>query len=71
MNDSDKMRAEFEAAAKAYNYSTVRCTNGDYTDSETRSVWNFYQIGYAAGQKAEQAEVERGRLFRWRNWANW
>ena len=63
MSDSDKMRAEFEAAANAYNYSTVRCANGDYTDSETRSAWNFYQIGYAVGWKAEREEVDCKKLL--------
>jgi hypothetical protein len=58
VSDTDKMRTEFEAAANAYNYLTVRCTNGDYTDSETRSAWNFYQIGYAVGRKAEREEVD-------------
>ena len=62
MSDTDKMRAEFEAAANAYNYLTVRCTNGYYTDSETSSAWNFYQIGYAVGRKAEREAVQKEAL---------
>ena len=58
----DKMRAEFEIATKQYNYLTVRLTDGDYADSETRSIWNFYQLGYQAGQKAEREAIQKEAL---------
>ena len=53
MNDNDKMRAEFEAAANADNFFTLRTRGGDYINNEVAVAWHFYQLAYAVGQKAE------------------
>ena len=61
MND-DKMRAEFEKWAKAVGHDLSQ-TKGDdrYWFVSTESAWESWQAAYQAGQKAEQAEVERLR----------
>ena len=59
MNGNDKMRAEFEAWAKAAAYDLSQTTDDKYWCVATISAWQVWQAAYAAGRKAEQAEVER------------
>ena len=79
---SDPIRDDFEAAANQNDYHTLRTRGGDYINNEVAVAWHFYQLAYAAGQKAEReaiciqwegadatiAEVERLRADRdsWR-----
>lgn len=58
---TDKMRAEFEAWAEDNDCGiTLAATTA--TGFYTRNIaWTAYQAAYAAGRKAEQAEVERLR----------
>ena len=57
MNDSDKMRAEFEVLCDSKNYSTEKDAFGNYWLPEIDGFWVMFQLGYAAGQKAEREEV--------------
>ena len=62
MSDSDKMRAEFEAEARVIGLSLFPMKGkGEYWNDETNLLWRVCQAAYAAGQKAEQVEVERLR----------
>lgn len=62
MNDSDKMRAEFEAWAKAAAYDLSQTTDDKYWCVATISAWQVWQAAYAAGQNAEwEASNERRR----------
>ena len=55
---SDKMRAEFEAWAKAASYD-LRQTNDDkYWCVATISAWTAWQAAYAAGQGAEREAIQ-------------
>jgi hypothetical protein len=56
----DKMRAEFEAWATPYELDLRRLNEG-YLSNASNNCWIVWQAAYAAGQKAEQAEVERLR----------
>ena len=54
----DKMRQEFEAAANADNFFTLRTRGGDYINNEVAIAWHFYQLAYAAGRKAEREAIQ-------------
>lgn len=59
MSDNDKMRAEFEAWAKAVGHDLSQ-TKGDdrYWFVSTESSWESWQAAYAAGRMAVQREGE-------------
>ena len=57
MSDKDKMRAEFEAWAKANGFSVRFSSNGSYVQR-----WQAWQAAYTAGQKAERESI---RLKNW------
>ena len=60
MSDSDKMRAEFEKWAKRNGCDIVQAKKKyGYWLFHTHLAWLSWQAAYAAGQKAEQSEVER------------
>lgn len=56
--DADKMRAEFEAWAKAVGHDLAQ-TKGDdrYWFVSTESAWESWKAAYAAGRKAVQREA--------------
>ena len=57
MNDKDKMRAEFEAWAKAAAYDLSQTTDDKYWCVATISAWQVWQAAYAAGQGAEREAI--------------
>lgn len=59
MMDADKMRAEFEAWAKAVGHDLSQ-TKGDdrYWFVSTESAWESWQAAYAAGRKAEREAMQ-------------
>lgn len=63
MNDSDKMRAEFEAWADKQCMSLTRInwkcgTVSEYAYTATSEAWQVWQAAYAAGQKAEREAIQ-------------
>jgi hypothetical protein len=56
MNDSDKMRAEFEAWATPYELDLRRLTEG-YLSSASNNCWTIWRAAYAAGQGAEREAI--------------
>ena len=63
MNDSDKMRKEFEAWASERFLSIERLTahktvfDGQYASLDTQEAWTAWQSAYAAGQEAERLAI--------------
>lgn len=62
MSDSDKIRAEFEAWAKANSHFDLNRVNNpnsifhtQYRIVVTDIVWRMYQDAYASGRKAAEA----------------
>lgn len=62
MSDSDKMRAEFETAAREHGLFLGRLESGDYHFNSTKKCWLGFQLGYQAGRKAERESM---RLKNW------
>ena len=58
----EKMRAGFEAWAKAAAYDLSQTTDDKYWCVATDSAWQVWQAAYAAGRKAEREAI---RLKNW------
>ena len=58
----EKMRAEFEAWAKAAAYDLSQTTDDKYWCVATISAWQVWQAAYDAGQEAERESI---RLKNW------
>ena len=64
MSDSDKMRAEFEAVVRREGWS-VRKSKGDpseYWSEDTGVWWQWWQVAYQTGRKAEREAMQKEAL---------
>ena len=59
---TDKMRAEFEAWAKAAAYDLSQTVDDKYWWAATSEAWQVWQAAYAAGRKAERETMQKQAL---------